>query len=40
MENAKEVFDGLIQTVVSEALLADAIEQYACLLYTSPSPRD
>lgn len=29
MENAKEVFDGLIQTVVSEALLADAIEQYA-----------
>lgn len=27
--NAKEIFDGLIQTTVSEALLADAIELYA-----------
>jgi esterase/lipase superfamily enzyme len=29
MENTKELFDGLIQTTISEALLADAIELYA-----------
>lgn len=29
MENPKELFDSLIQTAVSEALLADAIELYA-----------
>ncbi|EOD9063510.1 TPA: hypothetical protein NII19_005640 [Pseudomonas aeruginosa] len=40
MENAKEVFDGLIQTVVSEALLADAIEQYAEVEIADPSERE
>lgn len=29
MENPKELFDSLIQTTVSEALLADAIDLYA-----------
>ncbi|MFU4729180.1 hypothetical protein ACM71N_27445 [Pseudomonas aeruginosa] len=40
MENAKEVFDGLIQTVVSEALLADAIEQYAEVEIGDPNERE
>jgi hypothetical protein len=40
MENAKEVFDGLIQTVVSEALLADAIEQYAEVEIADPNERE
>lgn len=29
MENAKELFDGLIRTTISETLLSDAIELYA-----------
>ncbi|HDR9132005.1 TPA: hypothetical protein QDA91_003130 [Burkholderia vietnamiensis] len=29
MENAKEIFDRLMQTTIDEALLADAIELYA-----------
>jgi len=29
MENAKQIFDGLIQTTISTALLADAIDLYA-----------
>ncbi|WP_262378276.1 hypothetical protein [Pseudomonas sp. WS 5532] len=40
MENAKVIFDGLIQTVVSEALLADAIELYAEREITDPDERE
>lgn len=40
MENPKELFDSLIQTAVSEALLADAIELYADQEIPNDNERD
>lgn len=40
LENPKQIFDRLIQTTVSEALIADAVEMYADQEITSDADRD
>lgn len=40
MENSKQIFDRLIQTTVSEALIADAVDLYAEKEITEEADRD